>query len=263
MEPLDPVNSPEVAPRKGYWRVTSTGTYGFLAALPLFILYEVFILLVNTDHTSEVRVGADLWIKQLLAAIGGTGVFALGIPVLLIGIFIFFRERKLKLPFRADWFGWMIGESTVYAVLVALLVSTVVGLIFSMAPTQATDLLIAPIQDGVKSLSTSMMLVLSIGAGLYEELVFRVVLVGGMFWVMKSFFKKPTMAYIIAAIVGALIFSAVHYVGAYGDPFTLASFSFRFLFGLVLNGIFLVRGFGVAAWTHAIYDILVVTQLLG
>ena len=107
------------------------------------------------------------------------------------------------------------------------------------------------------------MFVLSIGAGLYEELVFRVVLVGGMFWVMKSLFKKPAMAYIIAAIVGALIFSAVHYVGAFGDSFTLASFSFRFLFGLVLNGIFLVRGFGIAAWTHAIYDILVVTELLG
>jgi len=265
LEPLDPVISAEAeaAPRKGYWRVTSSGTYGFLAALPLFILYEGFILLVNTDPAAQVRVGADLWTKQLLAAIGGTGLFALGIPVLLIGVFIFIRERKLKLPFRSDWFGWMIGESALYTVVVALLVSTVVGLIFSAAPDLSTNLLIAPVQDGVESLSTSLMFVLSIGAGLYEELVFRVVLVGGMFWVMKSLFKKPAMAYIIAAIVGALIFSAVHYVGAFGDSFTLASFSFRFLFGLVLNGIFLVRGFGIAAWTHAIYDILVVTELLG
>ena len=162
----------------------------FLAALPLFILYEGFILLVNTDPAAQVRVGADLWTKQLLAAIGGTGLFALGIPVLLIGVFIFIRERKLKLPFRSDWFGWMIGESALYTVVVALLVSTVVGLIFSAAPDLSTNLLIAPVQDGVESLSTSLMFVLSIGAGLYEELVFRVVLVGGMFWVMKSLFKK-------------------------------------------------------------------------
>ena len=129
LEPLDPVISAEAeaAPRKGYWRVTSSGTYGFLAALPLFILYEGFILLVNTDPAAQVRVGADLWTKQLLAAIGGTGLFALGIPVLLIGVFIFIRERKLKLPFRSDWFGWMIGESALYTVVVALLVSTVVG----------------------------------------------------------------------------------------------------------------------------------------
>ncbi|NBB73510.1 MAG: CPBP family intramembrane metalloprotease, partial [Bacteroidetes bacterium] len=63
--------------------------------------------------------------------------------------------------------------------------------------------------------------------------------------------------------LGAAIFSAVHYVGPFGDAFTLASFSFRFLFGLALNGLFLWRGFGVAAWTHALYDVMLVVGLLG
>ena len=67
---------------------------------------------------------------------------------------------------------------------------------------------------------------------------------------------------IMAFFFAVMIFSAVHYIGVYGDPFTLASFSFRFLFGLILNGIFLWRGFGVAAWTHALYDVMVVTGIL-
>ena len=117
--------------------------------------------------------------------------------------------------------------------------------------------------QATESLSTAMMLVLSIGAGLYEELIFRVVLVGGLFWMLSKVMTKSWMAYVMAAILGALLFSAVHYIGALGDPFTMASFTFRFLFGLALNGIFLARGFGVAAWTHAIYDVLVVTQILG
>jgi hypothetical protein len=44
-----------------------------------------------------------------------------------------------------------------------------------------------------------------------------------------------------------------------GDAFTMGSFLYRFLFGLILNGIYVWRGFGVAAWTHAIYDIMVIT----
>ena len=141
---------------------------------------------------------------------------------------------------------------------VALLVSTAVGLIFAVAP--GTSPLMA---QATESLSTAMMLVLSIGAGLYEELIFRVVLVGGLCWMLSKVMTKSWMAYVMAAILGALLFSAVHYIGALGDPFTMASFTFRFLFGLALNGIFLARGFGVAAWTHAIYDVLVVTQILG
>lgn len=260
----------------GYWRATRSATYGFLAALPLFALYESLILFVNAQGTSQIRVGADLWLKQLMAMFGGTGLFALGIPVLLIGIWIFVRERKQRPPIRLAWFGWLIGESTVYAVVVALLVSTVIGLVFAFYPVIAPEFALAlsaaaaqppalpaAMVQATNSLSTPMMLVLSIGAGLYEELVFRVILVGGLFWILNKGMTRSWMAYTVAALVGALLFSAVHYVGALGDPFTLASFSFRFLFGLALNGIFLARGFGVAAWTHAIYDVLVVTQILG
>ena len=44
-----------------------------------------------------------------------------------------------------------------------------------------------------------------------------------------------------------------------GDLFTLNSFTYRFIFGLILNGLYLARGFGVAAWTHALYDVMVIT----
>jgi hypothetical protein len=81
---------------------------------------------------------------------------------------------------------------------------------------------------------------------------------------LKGLFPETSpYAYIIVALVGALLFSAVHYIGALGDAFTLSSFTFRFLFGLALNAVFLIRGFGVAAWTHALYDVMIVTGFLG
>ena len=274
-----------------YARVTRSGTYSFLAALPLFVAYEVLILLVNTPGEVAVRVGADVWIKQILALVGATRMFWVGVVVLVVGIGIVLHERKRRLPIRPAWFGWMLLESVLYAVIVAILVSQVIsGLFYSMAEQPAAAWAVVPdasvwagvgspgspgltltpgswmaaAQDaGTQAIGLPRMLALSLGAGLYEELVFRVFLVTGLAWVLTRTGVKSGRAYVVAALVGAAIFSAVHYVGAYGDPFALASFSFRFLFGLALNGLYLARGFGVAAWTHALYDVLVVTGMLG
>jgi len=233
----------------GYQHATRSGTYGFLAALPLLILYETMMLVVGRGGIAQVRVGAEVWIKQLLILVGFGGMLATGIVVILIGIGVLWYERKKEIPLRPRYFGWMIVESAFYAVVLAILISTTVGLLFAAAPEGA----------GRPSLLT--LLALSIGAGLYEELLFRVALVGGLYYLLRRF--ADNAAYPAAALIGAFVFSAVHYLGPMGDAFTLASFVFRFLFGLALNALFLWRGFGVAAWTHALYDVFVVTRLLG
>jgi len=110
----------------------------------------------------------------------------------------------------------------------------------------------------IESLSILQQFALSLGAGLYEELFFRVILVSGLLFVLKQFVNKTYLAYALAMILAAGIFSFVHYIGALGDPFTIGSFLFRFLFGLALNAIYIWRGFGMAAWTHAIYDLMVI-----
>ena len=63
---------------------------------------------------------------------------------------------------------------------------------------------------------------------------------------------------VLATLVGALLFSAFHYVGPYAYPLELNSFTFRFLAGLAFSALFMVRGFGIAAWTHALYDVFLV-----
>ena len=249
---------------QNYWRYSRTATYGFLGALPLLLVYEVSILIVNRGSPAGVRVGADVWIKQAMSWLGATGMFAVGIGVLAIGIAVFVSERKHEIPIRPDYFAGIVGESIVYAVFTALLVSGLVGAMFGMWPAATGDTEGATalvLQEATFDRPT--MLALSIGAGLYEELVFRVLLVGGLFLATKKMLARRSNAYMVAALVGALIFSAVHYMGPFADVFTMSSFTFRFLFGLALNAIFLLRGFAVAAWTHSIYDVLVVTQLLG
>lgn len=240
-----------------YAAATRTATYGFLASLPLFVLYEVGVLLA-TGGTGAIRVGADVWLKTLLAALGGTGWAALGAAVLVIGAAVMWAERRRRPPLVARWFGGIVAESLVYAVVLAFAVSGTVGAIFGAWATPA--MLLAQIAE----LGLGLQLALSIGAGLYEELVFRVLLVGGLFLAGHRLFGwERRTAYVVAALVGAAVFSGVHHVGPFGDPFTLEVFTFRFLFGLALNGVFLLRGFALAAWTHALYDVLVVTGSFG
>ncbi|MEP0547892.1 MAG: CPBP family intramembrane glutamic endopeptidase [Rhodothermales bacterium] len=239
--------------RREYVALSRTATYSFLAALPLLVGYHVLILVANAGSGPvQVRVGAEVWITRLLAWFGATGMLALGVAVLVAGLVVFVAERKKDIPIRRRYFGWMVAESLVYAVVLAALVGYVVGVLFAVAP----DVMAAQVgQPG-----RFMMLALSLGAGIYEELVFRVFLVGGLFAALHRLTPWTRgRAYVVAALVGALVFSAVHYIGPLGDPFALPSFTFRFLFGLALNAVFLVRGFGIAAWTHALYDVLVVT----
>ena len=69
---------------------------------------------------------------------------------------------------------------------------------------------------------------------------------GGLFWL------GATRA---ATILGAAIFSAFHYIGPSGDRLQLYSFVFRMVAGLFFSALYLARGFGITALTHALYDV--------
>lgn len=255
-----------------YFGATRSATYGVLAGLPLFLLYETFVILVNEGRTEHIRVGADVWIKNVLAFTGQPTLFVTAALLGAIGVYVAIRERRRHIPIRASWFGMLVAESMVYAVVLALFVSTVVGAVFGLdlglLPASSATGAAAAVQEAAAAEGATppgrvTLFVLSIGAGLYEELVFRVALVGGLFLLLRRFVNGSRKAYITAALIGAFVFSLVHYMGPYGDPFLMSSFTFRFLFGLALNALFLVRGFGVAAWTHALYDVMVVAQMPG
>lgn len=234
---------------RAYHRLTRTATYGVWSTLPLFVLYEAMIVAVNTGTATRVRVSADVWIKEVLSMTGARGGLLLVIIGAVAGLAAYVIDHDQSIPLRGRYLAGIVTESTIYAVIVALLVSNLVAAMFAVAP---------PPGNGLWT-----QLALSIGAGLYEELVFRVILVGGLALLFRPFFETQSAAYVLAALLGAALFSLVHYLGPLGDPFALPSFTFRFLFGLALNVLFLWRGFGVAAWTHALYDVMVVTGLFG
>jgi membrane protease YdiL (CAAX protease family) len=95
------------------------------------------------------------------------------------------------------------------------------------------------------------------GAGLYEEVLFRLLLLPAVGWLIARLGATPPAAAVWAVLTTSVLFAAAHYVGPLGDTFDLHSFAFRTLAGLFFAILFLVRGFGIAAGTHAVYDMIV------
>ena len=104
-------------------------------------------------------------------------------------------------------------------------------------------------------------IVLAIGAGIYEEFAFRVVLITGLSHVIGFIFQWNQLAKNITAILlSAMLFSGFHFVGIYGELPSINLFLIRTLAGVVLGIIYVMRGFGVAAYTHTIYDLFVLAK---
>ena len=86
---------------RAYHRTTRSGTYGFLAALPLLLLYEFIMVTAGAGDVSQVRVGAEVWTKQLLTLVGVRGSLMLAAIVILLGTAIVWYERRKRLPPRS------------------------------------------------------------------------------------------------------------------------------------------------------------------
>jgi hypothetical protein len=232
----------------GYFVESRAPRYSLLFAVPLLLAYE-FLAWTLGGASGSVRNGADVLLKWLFHGFGGSrGLLIFNVLLAVAAAVLVIRDwRRAGGPLRARVFGLMFVESAVLALLVGIVVGNA---------TQALLQHLAMNQMGNLSLSTQLML--SLGAGIYEELLFRVLLVGALSAIGTRLLGwTPRAAGIVACVLGALIFSAFHYIGAYGDPLELGSFTFRFLAGLVFSALYLTRGFGITAWTHALYDVYV------
>ncbi len=250
---------------KNYAADSRAPRYSILFALPLLVLYEALSALLTHSAVLGVRNGADVLLKSLFITLGGRyGLTLFSIALLGTGAYLVWRDkRKNREPLRAGYFAAMFGESLLYAALFGFVVGSLTSWLLS-APHMLAVL--APQgggggggggAGGVASIGESSRLVISLGAGIYEELVFRVLLVGLLLWLLRIVLGmgKGGSA-VVAVVLSALIFSAFHYIGPYGDRLTLASFTFRAIAGLMFSALYVTRGLGITAWTHAMYDVM-------
>jgi hypothetical protein len=233
-----------------YFAVSRAPRYSVLFALPLLIVYEALAGLLSDDHGGTLRNGADALLRSMFTAVvGRNGSIVFIAVVILVGVWFVARDlKRARGSLRPSIFLAMFVESAILAFAFGIVVSKltvhILGAMHLLAIGQIA-------QEGWAT-----RLMLSLGAGLYEELFFRVLLVSALAAGARALFGGSTrMAGVLAVVVGAVIFSAFHYIGPYGDPFQVRSFAFRTISSVAFSALFLVRGFGITAWTHALYDV--------
>jgi len=205
---------------------------------PIFAVYHLGVVFL------EVRNGFDPITDLLLSVLSRSLAAYLGITLAVsAALLIAIRLLGFKREFQPKRMALRLAEATVYAIVMAVVARNVAAV--TLGAGHATNPLAA--------------VVLSFGAGFYEEIAFRVVLFGlGAFLISRMFKGWRALGLEIGwAIVAAAAFSTVHYLGPLSDSFKLGSFVFRLTCGLVLTVIYRLRGFAAAVWTHAIYDIAV------
>ena len=232
-----------------YWRDTRAPRYSLLYALPLLLAYEGLAFLLSGDAISGVRNGADVLLKSAFLWLGGRdGLLVFGLALVGVSAVLVWRDLRRGGTVTPRYFVGMMVESVVYALVFGLVAGTLTGLILRAA----TPLSAGPMAG--LDLPTQMMI--SLGAGLYEELLFRVLLVSLLARLARvGFGWAPWASGVFAVLIGALVFSAFHYIGPYGDVLELGSFTFRAVAGVLFSALYLLRGFGITAWTHALYDV--------
>lgn len=224
-----------------YFQLSRSPLYSLIFAVPLLLGYEVFALLLNQSDVYGIRNSADVFLKLFLGYVGIHGFFGFGAAMILALVLFRFIGGVPRIgAMRVGVLLLMLVESLVYS----LAFGAVVGMLTRFLLAQPTPL------------SRSAQVLVSLGAGIYEEFVFRVLLLTTLLFLLHRLLRlRQIITYGVAALFGAALFSGFHYVGPLGDPFQLPSFLFRFIAGLVLTGLYFTRGYGITAYTHSLYDL--------
>ena len=236
-----------------YWALSRAPRYSLTFALPLLLAYEGLAALLG-GGAGGVRNGADVWLKApFVLLLGPQGGLVFGVAVVAVAVALVVRDaRRTRAPLRGDVFAGMMAEAAAMAVVCGLAVGLATARVLESLPGLALA------EVGLGSMRWPTKLMIALGAGLYEELLFRVVLVSGLVWLARrALGLGPAASALAATVGGAVLFALAHHVGAYGEALTAPAFTFRMLAGLFFSGLYVLRGFGITAWTHALYDVMV------
>lgn len=232
-----------------YWTVTRCPLPCLAFVAPILLTYEAGVVWLGGGSAEAIRTGADAWMRRGLGALRLTDHWLLPLG-LVIALLVW--QSVSRRPWRFSWLT-MVGMAAESLALALALVglSKVVDLGFVVLERPGPPILAAGAVPKVAAL------VGFLGAGVYEEALFRLTLVPLFYAVLRLLQTPQVVASASAVTASALLFSLAHHAGTPGETFTWFAFIFRWLAGVYFAWVFVVRGFGVAVGTHTAYDILV------
>lgn len=229
---------------------TSRGLWvSFLFILPIMGLYEFALMASGSDLNNAVNSA----LKVPFRILGAKGLLWFNLMLIPAFLWVGCRHEREGGEVGMRLFLLMLGESICWGIMLSALTLLPLKMVWpnSLSPPICRLELLG--------------IILSVGAGVYEELLFRHLLAGEVYrylvynrgWTGA----RETLAVVLVLVGSSALFSGMHYWGPYGDTLSLTSFLFRFGAGMALCIIYFTRGLGIAVYAHATYDVLLVVGL--
>ncbi len=276
--------------KDSYLERTSRPIYAIIFLLPFIIFYEVGTFSINTDvlNQSKIRVAAFVWLQNMLESMGFGIKFAWVAPPLAVIVILI----ALQITSRKQWSFRLRDLLPMSLECILLAVPLIVLTLFmgsSAGPagnvsrfnhkeTQTQNVSL-PINSTVAGYNLPLLnaeadettggqsllanIITGIGAGIYEELVFRLILICLLMLLFQDVLRLTHKnSIVLAVLISAALFSAHHHIDLFSgqpnanDPFNSIRFAFRTIAGIYFAVLFAIRGFGITAGTHAFYDII-------
>jgi hypothetical protein len=231
-----------------YYQATRHPWPSFFMLLPLLSLYEGGIWWLGGPRAAALRNGADAWMRYGLQSISSYLTYA---PPLLIALLFLGWSYAARANRPQDLAGVVCGMvlETVFFALGLWGISRAMGPVLDHFGIR---LQWNPVR--VQAIGQA---ITFIGAGIYEEVLFRLLLFSALAFVLRAVGLPSFLAVLAAALGSAAIFSGAHNVGPFGEAYDPYVFLFRVVAGTYFALVYRLRGFGIAAGAHALYDVVV------
>lgn len=193
---------------------------------PLLLAYEIGV--VFAGHVS----GVDVVTRALYTALGSRAAYLAFHAALAAAFLIYLRGNQRWGTLRLEIVGPVVLEAAAYALALGPLAMLIVERLLGLGSGGA--------------------IVSALGAGIHEELVFRLAIFSGIAYLVKGRAKV-----FVALAISTAIFAAAHHVGAHGEPWSAHAFAFRCVAGAAFGLVFWYRSLAHAVYAHVLYDVLV------
>jgi hypothetical protein len=219
----------------GYFAPSTSVAVGLVALMPILAAYEVTVFFANPRSQAT----AGLLLRRLFALIGPNGFLLFNAAMLTSFVVALVFKRRNPETRRFDLYPLIILEGMIYGFVLGPALSAILG----------------PFRPLASGMGAGYGMALGAGAAAYEEILFRLVFIGGGLSLFRGMrrFDRMLMA-VILVLASSAAFSLFHHVGAGAEIFEIRVALFRFVAGLLLAGLFVLRGLGVTVYTHAAYN---------
>ena len=215
--------------------------YGLILTLPALAVYEIGIFLLFNDSVYELRNSGEVLLRQLFDTIGLTNIYVVSGILAAVFMVVMIRGYRIERApgLKANHFFYMLLESLFWGAVLYLIMEG-----FARMPFQLLQL-----QEKIANIN------LAIGAGIFEELIFRMILISALLVILEyGLGQKGRWTESLAILLAAVVFAAFH---LFLEAFLFPIFMQRVLGGIFLGFVYRYRGYGISVYSHIVFNLLI------